>query len=99
MHDAGLDERVRPRRLPLHQPLRKPREPVTADDENVTHTSVGKFRTDVGPERGALGVLHPDAQDMLDAVHIDTHGDMRCFRPRVPAVADLHPDRVEVDDG
>lgn len=51
-----------------------------------------------GPELRALGGLDPDAQDVLDAVHVDADGDVRGPVGHVRAVADLHHQRVEVDD-
>src|SRR5690606_6044111 len=44
-----------------------------------------------------LGGLDPDAQDMLDPVHVDADGDVRGLVAHMPAIADLHDQRVEVD--
>src|SRR6218665_4089286 len=48
--------------------------------------AVGDLRADRPPELRALRVLHPDAQDVLDAVHLDDHGDIRGLVEPVPTI-------------
>ena len=94
MHHAGLDGRVGPGRLDR---FGEAGEAVAADDQDVFDATVGKLRADTRPELRALGLLHPDPQDVLDAVHVDADGEVSGLVADVGAVADLDHKRVEID--
>ena len=91
---ACLDRRLGPGRL---NRLRQPRQPVTAHDQHVLDTAVGQLSAHLGPEPGPLAGLDPDAQDVLDPVHVHAYRDMRGLVGHVSPVADLDHDGVEVD--
>lgn len=95
MDDAGLDHRFGLVRL---DGIRKAREPVAADEQDVADSALGELGAHVRPKRGALIGLDPDSQDVLDPVHVDP--DRQMGRPvgHMPARADLHADRVQIDD-
>lgn len=57
----------------------------------------GELGADGRPERCALVRLQPDAQHVLDALHVDADGEMGGLVAHVPAVTDLDDDRVEED--
>ena len=100
MHHTRLDRRLGPGDL---DGFGKPAEPVTfprtlrysgrhpQDDEDVFDATVGEFGADAGPELRALGRLDPNAQNVLDAVHVDADRDMRGLVPHMRAVTDLSP--------
>ena len=94
MDHAGLDHGVGPGRLDR---LGQARQPVAAHDQHVSDAAVGEFGAHASPEGGALVGLHPDPQDVLDALHVDSDGDVGRLVGHPPAVADLDTDRVEVD--
>ena len=50
------------------------------------------------PEPGTLVGFDPDAQEPLDAVDVDTHGQVAGLDPHRPAITDPQPDRVDTDD-
>lgn len=95
MDDAGLDHRFGLVRLDGFQ---KAHQPVAADEQDVADCAVGELGAHVRPKRGALIGLDPDSQDVLDLVHVDP--DRQMGRPvgHMPARADLHADRVQIDD-
>lgn len=51
-------------------------EAVAAHDQYVPDPAVGQVGVHSGPEIRALGLLQPDPQHMLDAVHVDRDGDV-----------------------
>ena len=95
MHGTGLHGGRWPGRLDR---LGESGQPIAADDEHVTHPAVAQLGAHSGPELGALAGLHPDAQHVLDALKVDTHGDVRGPVTDLVTVADFHHERVEVDD-
>ena len=95
VHQAGLDGRVRERRFDR---LREAGEPVDADEQDVGHAAGLQVGEDVQPELRALGLLEPQAEHVALAVEVDAQRDVaRVVLDRVP-VADLHDQRIEVDD-
>ena len=95
MHHAGLHHRVRPRGLDgLGQAL----QPVAAHDQHVHDAPVGHLRAHVRPERGSLRILYPDAQHVLDTLHVDADRDVCGLRHDPAAVPDLDAYRVQVHD-
>jgi hypothetical protein len=95
MNRAGLHRGRWPGRL---DGLREACQPVAADDEHVAHAPVAQLGADPGPELGALGGLHPDAQHVLDPVQVDPDRDVSGLVADLVAVADPDHDRVHVDD-
>ena len=76
----------------------KPVEPVDADEQDVSHPAGLQVGEDVQPELRALGLLEPQAEHVAFAVEVDAQRDVaRLVLDRVP-VADLHDQRIEVDD-
>lgn len=94
MDHAGLDHRVRPGGL--HR-LGETSKTVAAHDQYVHHSPVGQVGAHVRPKRGGLVSLDPDAQHMLDAIHVHSHGDVRGPVGDLVIGADLDTDRIEVD--
>ena len=95
MHQAGLDGRVREGRLDR---LREAGEPVDADEQDVGDAAGLQIGEDVQPELRALGLLEPQAEHVTLAVEVDAQRHVaRLVSDRMP-VADLHDQRVEVDD-
>ena len=96
MGDTGLDQGFVPdggdRR-------REAGQPVAAHDQRVAQAAVLQLGEDVQPELRAFGVLQPDAQHVLDTVHIDADDQVGCLVGDHAAVADLHAQRVDVEDG
>lgn len=91
MHHARLYGGLGPGRFDR---LRKPTQPITADDQDVLYPTVGELGADTGPEFCAFSGLDPDPQDMLDALHIDSDSDMGRLVTHVAPVADLDHDRI-----
>ena len=95
MHQAGLDGRVREGRLDR---LREAGEPVDADEQDVGDAAGLQIGENVQPELRALRLLEPQAEHVTLAVEVDAQRDVaRLVSDRMP-VADLHDQRVEVDD-
>ena len=107
MHHTRLDRLFGPGDL---DGFGEPAEPVTfprtlrycgrhpQDDEDVFDATVGQFGADAGSELCVLGRLDPNAQNVLDAVHVDTDSDTRGLVPHMRAVSDLHHQCVQIDD-
>ena len=95
VHGAGLHDRVRPGRLDR---LREAGQPVAAGDQHVADAAVGELGAHPGPELRPLAGLHPDAQHVLHPVGVDPDRDVGGLVADLVAVADLHHQRVEVDD-
>ena len=96
VHGAGLHHRLGPARL---DGLGEPGQPVAAHDQHVPDPAVAQLGADPGPELGALGGLHPDAQHVLDPVQVHPDRDVRGLVPDLVPVADLDHQGVQVDDG
>ena len=95
MHQAGLDGRVREGRLDR---LREAGQPVDAEEQDVGDAAGLQIGQDVQPELRAFGLLEPQAEDVTLAVEVDAQRHVaRLVSDRMP-VADLHDQRVEVDD-
>ena len=78
--------------------LREAGEPVDADEQDVGDAAGLQVGEDVQPELRALGLLEPQAEDVAFAVEVDAQRDVaRLVSDGVP-VADLHDQRIEVDD-
>jgi hypothetical protein len=73
-------------------------QPIAADDEHVTHPAAAQLGAHPSPELRALTGLHPDTQHVLDAIKVDTHGDVRGPVTDLMTVADLPHQRIQVDD-
>ncbi len=73
MNDAGLDDRLR-----KHGADRfgKAFQPVHYRDQDVAETALLQFVHDTQPELGALGLLNPDAENLLRAVRQDAERDV-----------------------
>src|SRR5699024_7246604 len=94
VHHTRLDQALGPGRLDR---LGEALEPIAAHDQHVLDAAVGQLGAHARPELRALVRLDPDAQDVLDAVHVDPDGDVSGLVAHVRPVADLDPDRIEVD--
>ena len=94
MHQAGLDGRVRERRFDR---LREAGEPVDADDRmSVTPRVFRSVRT--CSQNFAPSVCWNHRPSRAFAVEVDAQRDVaRLVLDRMP-VADLHDQRIEVDD-
>jgi hypothetical protein len=75
-----------------------PGQSIAADDEHVTHAAVAQLGAHPSPELRALTGLHPDPQHVLGPIQVDTHGDVRGPVTDLVAIADLHHQRIQVDD-
>ena len=95
MHHAGLHGGLRPGRLDR---LRQPGQAVAAHDQDVLHTPVRQLRANPGPELRALRGLHPDPENVLHTVHVDTDRDVRTLVPDLMPITDFHHDRVQIHD-
>jgi hypothetical protein len=73
-------------------------QPVAADDEHVTDPAVAQLGAHPGPELGSLAGLHPDPEHVLDPVQVDPDGDVGGLVADLVTVADLHHQRIQVDD-
>ena len=76
----------------------EPGEPVAADDEHIADPAVAQLGAHPGPELRALGCLDPDPEHVFGPVEVHTHGEIRRAVADLVAVADLHHQRIEVDD-
>src|SRR5690606_6123022 len=95
VHGAGLHGGVRPGRLDR---FAEPGQAVAADDEHVADAPVAQLGAHAGPELGPFAGLDPDPEHVLDALEIHADGDVGRPVADLVAVADLHHQRVEVDD-
>jgi hypothetical protein len=95
VHGAGLHRGGRPGRLDR---LGKPGQPITTDDEHVAYPTVAQLGAHPSPKLRALTGLHPDPEHVLGSVKVDTHRNMRGPVTDLVAIADLHHERIEVDD-
>ena len=72
--------------------------PSTQTEQDVGDAAGLQIGEDVQPELRAFGLLEPQAEHVALAVEVDAHRHVaRLVFDRVP-VADLHDQRVEVDD-
>ena len=71
---------------------------VAAHDQHVADPAVAQLGAHPGPELRALSGLNPDPEDVLDPVEVDPDSDVGGAIADLVAVADLHHQRVEVDD-
>ena len=95
MHQAGLDGRVREGRLDR---LREAGQPVDADEQDVGDAAGLQIAENVKPELRALRLLEPQTEHVTLAVEVDAQRHVaRLVSHRMP-VADLHDQRVEVND-
>ena len=90
--DAGLNDRLREDGIDR---LRKALQAVDDGDQNVLDAAVLQLVHDAQPEFGALGLLDPDAEDLLGAVRQDAERDVDRLVAHEAFVADLDPDGVE----
>src|SRR5918994_1284325 len=86
---------MRPGRLDR---LGEPGQPVAAGDQHVGDAAVAELGEHPGPELGALGGLDPDPEHMLDPVAVDADGDVGGLVADLVVVADLHHQRVQIQD-
>ena len=94
MNDAGLDHGLGPGRF---NGFGKATQPVAAHDQDIAHAPVGQLGAHVGPKSRAFIGLDPDAQHMLNTVHV--HSDRQVSGPVLHRViaSDFDADRVQVD--
>jgi hypothetical protein len=95
MHHARLDDGAGPGRLDR---LREPGQPVTAGDQHVLDAAVAELSEHPGPKLRPLAGLDPDPQHVLDAVGVDPDRDVGGLVPDGVVVADLHHQRIQVQN-
>ena len=74
-------------------------EAVDAGDEDVVDAAALEVVEDGQPELGALGALEPQPQHVTLAVGVDADGQVAVMIAHRLAIADLHDQGVEIDDG
>jgi hypothetical protein len=94
MHHTGLDRGVRPGGL---DGFGEAGEAVAAHDQHVFDAAVGQLGAHPSPKPGALSCLHPNAQHMLDAVHVHPDSDMGGLVAHMRGVFDLDHQRIQID--
>ena len=96
MNDAGLHDRPRE---DGGDGVGEALEPVDNGEQEVVDTAVLELVHDPQPELGALGLLDPQAQDVLVPLAIESQGQVDGLVLDHALVADLDPQRVEEDHG
>src|SRR4029453_3355709 len=94
MDDAGLDLGLREHG---GDRLGEALQAVDHGDKDVLDAAVLEFVHDPEPELGALGLLDPEAEDLLAAVRADAERDIHRLVADRALVADLHAQGVEED--
>jgi hypothetical protein len=94
--DAGLDDRLREDGVDR---LREALEAIDDGDQDVAYAAVLQLVHHPEPELGALGLLDPDAENLLAAVGQDAERDINGLVADEAFVPDLDPYRVEEDGG
>ena len=75
--------------------------PVRPSQQTMSTSRTPRLRSwsaHPGPEFRALGCLHPDPEYVFDPVEIHPDGEVRGSVADLVAVADLHHQRIQVDD-
>jgi hypothetical protein len=72
--------------------------PVDAGDQYVFDAAAAQVVENGQPELGALGLLPPDPEHLAVAVDGDAQGEVTRPGANRAVLADLHEQRVEVDD-
>jgi hypothetical protein len=78
--------------------FRQAGQPVAAHEQRVAAAAIAQLGEHPVPELGALGLLDPDAQDLLDAVDVDPDHHVSGLVGHDAAVADLEADGVDIQD-
>jgi len=73
-------------------------EPVNDGEDDVLDAAIFELIHDAQPELGSLGLLDPQAQNMLMALAVERQGEVDGFVLDHALVADLDPQRVEEHD-
>ncbi len=94
VHDAGLDDRLGEDGVDR---LGEALQAVDDGDQDVGDAAVLQFVHDAEPELGALGLLDPDAENLVRAVRQDAERDVDGLVAHEVIVSDLDPDGVEED--
>ena len=95
MHPAGLHDGLGPDR---RDRFGQPGQPVAADKQRVTTAPIAQLGEHPVPELGALGLLNPDPQHLLDALDIHADHHVGGLVGHHAAVANLDPDGVDIQD-
>src|SRR5215210_7866959 len=95
VHDAGLHPRGREDGFDR---LGEALEPVDAADQDVLDATAAEIVEDGQPELGALGLLPPDPEDLALAIAGHAQSEVAGAVLDRAVLADLHEQRVEVDD-
>lgn len=78
--------------------IRAAAQPVTTDEQRVATPAVAQLGKYSVPEFGALGLLDPDTQDLLDAVDVNADHHVGGLVGHHAAVADLDADGIDRQD-
>lgn len=70
-------------------------QPVDHGDEDVLDAAVAEIVHHLEPELRALGLLDPQAENLLLALRGERQNDVHCLVPHQPVIPDLDPQRVE----
>lgn len=96
MHNARLEDRLGEGHLDRFGQSRKA---IGAEEQDVLHASVPQLGQDREPELRALGVLKPHPEHVTSSLVIDADDQVQALVPYAAAVAHLHDECVQVDDG
>ena len=94
MNDAGLDHGLGPGRF---DGFGQASQPVAAHDQDIAHAPVGQLGAHVGPKSPSFIGLDPDAQHVLDALHVHSHRQVSGPVLHPVIASDFDADRVQVD--
>ena len=94
MNDAGLDHGLGPGRF---DGFGQAGQSVAAYDQDIAHAPVGQLGAHVGPKSPSFIGLDPDAQHVLDALHVHSHRQVSGPVLHPVIASDFDADRVQVD--
>ncbi|ESZ68224.1 hypothetical protein X726_32400 [Mesorhizobium sp. L103C105A0] len=95
VHDAGLDDGLGKDGVDR---LGKALQSVDDGDQDIADAAALQLVHDAQPELGALGLLDPDAKNLLRAIGQDAERNVYGLVPDEALVPDLDPDRLEKDE-
>src|SRR5712691_12269451 len=92
VNDAGLNDRLLKNGI---DSFGKALQAIDDGDENILGPAVLELVHDAQPKLGALGLLDPDAEDLLRALGQDAERDVDRLVAHEALVADLDPYGIE----